>query len=735
MHCQSPSPEKVVAPPRSRLGIAARAGMIGLALGGLADRARADLPQGFEKSEVTCCFSQPLAFEFLPGINGGPERILIAERCGRLVVFDGPELPTMLQIENTSCDEEWGLLGLAIDPSFETNGYIYTYYTTADLRARVSRFTAIGDFSSLGTEVILWENPQPADATSHHGGNLAFGPDGMLYIATGEELQSQWAQDMSSQRGKILRLNPDGSVPADNPYVGVAGVDPFIWASGFRNPFRFTFDPPTGRMYVGDVGFSSWEEIDRVAPTNNLGWADMEGPQCYTGDCSKYTAPIWWYDHMDHAYSVHGDASITCGPVYRGANFPAGYDGNIFVGDYVNGWIRRLILDDDGVVVGEEVFESAPDAGTVVDLKVGPDGALYYTAIFGGSTVNEGIYRIAYTGTTNIAPVAVVAPIIDPVPVSAPRTVEFRGSLSRDPDHGPAPLRFSWDFGDGGDSKLANPSHTYATRGEFLAQLTVSDGTSSDRALPLRVRTGRPPEGNIATPTEGTRYRAGDTINFSGTAYSPDLGPLDASSMTWNVVIAHDTHQHPFYGPITGVSEGSFTIPSSGHPPEDIHFLISRVITDPDGITSYQQREIFPDESFLQLDSSPTGIPVFLDENPLSTPRTYQSVAGFHHAARAQVAYILDGQAYHFVGWQSGTGTATGKTLDFVSPEGGTWLTAVYAPGCAADFDTSGFVDTEDFSAFTVAFEAGEPSADFDLSGFVDTDDFDAFVVAFIQGC
>lgn len=701
----------------------------------VAGEARADVPPGFFKSEVACCFNQPLAFEFLPGLNGGPTRILIAERCGRLVVKDGDELPTMLEIADTNCDEEWGLLGLTIDPAFATNGYVYVYYTTASFKARVSRFTATGNWIDPATEVILWENPQLASATSHHGGNIAFGPDGMLYIATGEEMQPQWAQDLSSQRGKILRLNPDGSTPPDNPFAGVPGADPRIWALGFRNPFRFTFDSATGQMFVGDVGFSTWEEIDHVVAGFNGGWPNMEGPQCYITDCSSYGAPIWWYAHGDQAYSEHGDASITCGSVYRGSVFPAEYQGNLFVGDYVNGWIRRLVLTPEGTVAREQVFETADNAGTVVCIKVGPDGALYYSAIFGGSNIQAGVYKIEYTGSTNIAPVAVAKLAEVGVPAGPPRTVQFRGSLSYDPDRGPQPLSHHWTFGDGAEADIANPFHTYLNRGEFYPRLSVSDGEYTTLSAPLFIRVGSPPIGTITQPTGLDLYRAGDVITFAGEAMSPDLGELGPGALTWNVVIAHDTHTHPYYGPLTGVASGSFNIPQTGHPPEEMHFRIELYITDPDGLTGYAEREIFPEESFLHIDSQPSGVPVFLDENALDTPRDYQSVVNFHHVARAQDTYTLGGVKYLFSGWVSDVGTSAGDELTFTSPVGGAQMTAVYAAACLADFDGSGFVDLDDYTSFIAAFEAGDASADIDGSGFVDLDDFIAFAEAFAAGC
>ena len=148
------------------------------------------------------------------------------------------------------------------------------------------------------------------------------------------------AQDLSNPHGKILRINKDGSIPADNPFAGQPGKLGAIWAYGFRNPWRFQFDSATGRLYGGDVGDFSWEEINRIVKGGNYGWPLHEG-MCTSG-CAGFINPIHAYPHAGES------AAVTGGPVYRQAMFPAEYRGDLFFGDYAKGFIKNADLDSDG---------------------------------------------------------------------------------------------------------------------------------------------------------------------------------------------------------------------------------------------------------------------------------------------------------------------------------------------------------------------------------------------------
>ena len=177
---------------------------------------------------------------------------------------------------------ERGLVGVTLDPNFASDGFVYVYYTTNATTPvnRVSRFTANTvnpNVAQSGSEVVLVDNI-PSTNGNHNGGALQFGPDGKLYVGVGDAGVSANAQDLSSLSGKILRVNPtDGSAPTDNPFIGMSGVQPDIWAYGLRNPFTMAFQPGTGVLFINDVGENSFEEVDKGMAGANYGWPNTEG--------------------------------------------------------------------------------------------------------------------------------------------------------------------------------------------------------------------------------------------------------------------------------------------------------------------------------------------------------------------------------------------------------------------------------------------------------------------------
>lgn len=634
------------------------------------------LPPGFARSRVVDGLEEPTVIEFTP--DG---RLLIGQRNGVIRVFQGGTLrpAPLISIPADTTNGERGLVGLVLDPNFAANGHFYAYYTTAAPRNRVSRFTVVGDSASLGSEFVVWQNPDLA-ADYHHGGSLRFGPDGNLYIATGDQFNSGNAQSLANEHGKILRVRPDGTIPPDNPFTGTPGARPAIWAYGLRNPFRFSIDSLDGAIWIGDVGGNSsdsQEEINRGVAGANYGWPYQEGVNCYVSDCTGFVFPAYRYAHNDPAYSAGvSQGSIICGPVYRSTSFPTAYRGNLYVGDYANRWIRRLVIGSGGQVLGDPLFLRAPAAGTIVDLDVGPDGALYYVNIgvpWSGEADAAAVYRVAYVGLGNLPPIASAsaAPLQGPAPLA----VQFQGSASSDPDGGPQPLTFAWTFGDGGTSTLADPSHTYAQRGQYTARLTVSDGVDSTQSAPIVIQVGSPPTPTIQLPLAGTTYRAGDAISFSGAAMDSEDGPLPVSALSWQVVLVHDAHTHPFLGPLNGVGGGSFTIPSTGHAPGDTYYEIRLTATDSDGLTASTTRDIQPVLTTLALSTTPAGIPIFVDGEPVSTPQSIETLVGFQHVLEAQAFYVQAGQPYVFDRWSDGGPRVRNTSI----PENGLELTAIYS--------------------------------------------------------
>jgi glucose/arabinose dehydrogenase len=348
-----------------------RAAPVRLALEQLEGRlVPAVLPAGFSESVAGSGISRGTAMEISP--DG---RLFVTEQGGTMKVFQNGALlqsnffrDTPLTVDSAG---ERGLLGIAFDPHYEANHFVYVYYTatTPATHNRVSRFTAdaTGDLALPGSETVILDLDNLSAATNHNGGAIHFAPDGTLFIGVGDNANGNNAQSLTSLFGKVLRINPDGSIPASNPFFNVtAGNDRAIWALGLRNPFTFAFQPGTGRLFINDVGQSSFEEIDVGTPGANYGWPMTEGPTNVPG----ITGPLFAYDHSGGRCAIVGAAFYD--PAVN--QFPAAYVGNYFFGDLCSGQISRL----DPTTNAVSTFASG--VSNLVDLKVDPQGNLYYLA-------------------------------------------------------------------------------------------------------------------------------------------------------------------------------------------------------------------------------------------------------------------------------------------------------------------------------------------------------------------
>jgi len=287
----------------------------------------------------------------------GSGRLFILEQPGLIRVVQNWELraTAFLDIQDRVVDSqnEQGLLGLAFHPNFEENGFFFVNYTGKGGHTYISRFSITADpnLADPDSEKVLLKIEQPY--ANHNGGHLLFGPDGYLYIGTGDggsggDPEGN-AQNLNSLLGKLLRIDVDHgdpySVPSDNPYLDGRGR-PEIWASGLRNPWRYAFDRLTGDLYIGDVGQNQWEEIN-ILPSGhpgggNLGWDYWEGTHPYEGtppENIQMIFPVWEYSHTPWC-------SVTGGFPYRGA-IPE-WQGIYFYGDYCTGTIWGLLRDANG---------------------------------------------------------------------------------------------------------------------------------------------------------------------------------------------------------------------------------------------------------------------------------------------------------------------------------------------------------------------------------------------------
>jgi glucose/arabinose dehydrogenase len=342
------------------------------------------VPLGLQ--EVASGLTVPL---YLTAPPGDPTRLFIAEKGGAIrVVKDGALLPIpFLDLTGrVSTGAEQGLLGLAFDPAYADNGRFVVHYTDAGGNTVVSLFRVSAedaDRADPASETIVLTAEQPF--SNHNGGQILFGPDGMLYVGLGDGGSGGdpggRGQALTDLLGSILRVDvrtgTGYTIPPDNPFLGRPDASPEIWSFGLRNPWRFTFDRATGDLYIADVGQNAWEEVD-VVPASagagrgaNFGWNVTEGRHCYAAadcDLTRFTLPVLEYGHGE-------GCSVTGGYVYRGAAIPA-LQGHYFYADYCQGWVRSFRLQD-GQAVEPQQWPTLAPGGPITSFGQDAAGELY----------------------------------------------------------------------------------------------------------------------------------------------------------------------------------------------------------------------------------------------------------------------------------------------------------------------------------------------------------------------
>ncbi len=330
---------------------------------------------------------QPLAI----AIRRGDPALYIAEKTGRVVAIrDGHvAAPPVLDLSDAvSLGGEQGLLGLAFSPD---GRYLYVNYTDLQGDTRIVGYAMHGDHAVVASRRQVLFVDQPFE--NHNGGDLVFGPDGDLYIGLGDGGSGGDpygnGQSLGTMLGKMLRIEPTPSgpkpyrVPADNPFVDDPGARPEIWAFGLRNPWRYSFDPATGDLWIADVGQTDWEEVDRLhggSPGGaNLGWNPLEGTHRFAGAPPQGAVrPVYEYSHST------GGCVVIGGDVYRGSAIPALVGDYVFA-DFCLGTLQAIRVEPDGTVEHLPLGVSLPN---VSSFGAGTDGELYVTSLEGG------VYRL-----------------------------------------------------------------------------------------------------------------------------------------------------------------------------------------------------------------------------------------------------------------------------------------------------------------------------------------------------
>ncbi|WP_307867794.1 PQQ-dependent sugar dehydrogenase [Umezawaea beigongshangensis] len=615
-----------------------------------------------------------------------------------------------------------GLLGLAVDPQFPARPYVYVLHTFDALpggtaprwgdtcptppgatdagcvvTGRLSKLTMGSGGVSVNEQPLItdWCQQYP----SHSVGTVAFGPDGALYVgggdgasfnftdygqvgnpcadppsaagtnptpptAEGGALRSQSvrrpAGEPVSLDGAVLRVDPDtGAGMPGNPFASSPDANARrIVAHGLRNQFRFAFRPGTEELWVGDVGWNTWEELNRVADVNdataeNFGWPCYEGSARQSGydnanltmceslySSGGQTAPYHAYSHSAKVVSTDpcptGGSSVSGVAFEDGtSNYPAAYSGALFFADSSRGCVWAVQRGANGQPDPATIVPFVTGASTPVQLLTGPGGDLFYVALGSGQ-----LRRVSYSSGVNRPPTAVAT--ATPSSGPAPLAVQFDGGGSTDPDAGDA-LSYAWDLdGDGAhdDSAAVSPTRTYTSAAAIDVGLRVTDqdGASATTTVPVTVGTpdGLDPVPVIDDPTSALRWRVGQTVPFAGHATDPQDGALPASALSWRLSVQHcstqgSCHEHVVQNS-AGVASGSFVAPDHEHPS---HLELTLTATDSTGRTGSTTVRLDPQTVVLSFTSSPSRVVLGVGGTSERTPFSRTVIVGSSNSISA----------------------------------------------------------------------------------------------------
>jgi glucose/arabinose dehydrogenase len=564
---------------------------------------------------------------------------------------------------------------------------------------------------------------------SHSVGTLAFGPDGALYASGGDgasfnyvdtgqtssspsvnatgnhdpaqeggALRSQDLRtggDLVTLDGAVIRVDSDtGLALPDNPLFATQS-DPNgrrIVSYGYRNPFRFTFRPGTRELWIGDVGWSTYEEINRIvdptdAAIDNMGWPCYEGaPQqsgygpssicqgLYGQGASAVVAPYFSYRHGQVIVSGEtcgtGSSSVAGLAFYTGSGYPAAYQGALFFADYSRKCVWAMRTGTNGLPDTSTVQTIVGAAGPVM-LTTAPDGDVLYAGFD-----DDRLHRIRYVGG-NLPPTAAI--VATPSSGPSPLNVSFTAAASSDPEG--QTLTFAWDLdGDGSFDDGTGPTRSWTYTGAaattITARVLVTDpGGQSAVAATAILLNGTRPTAVIDTPSGSFQWKVGDPIGFSGRGLDPDEpdGQLPAAALQWEVIIHHcpsDCHVHAMQS-FNGVASGSFNAPDHEYP----SFLELRLtVTDPTGETASASVNIQPQTTTLGVATNVSGLQLVVNGASQPAPFSRTVIVGSSNSLHAPSPQTLGGTSYAFGSWSDGLA----QTHNVVAAATPTTYTATY---------------------------------------------------------
>ena len=678
----------------------------------------ADPPSGFSTVSVLPAAAAgpgggPTSFAYAP--DG---RIFVGRKTGIVDVWDGGVEHVFIDLRaEVNSVQSRGLVGLAVDPNFAANGRVYILYTQ-ELRPDDpdQGYPAGGQLISVTAKAADPDSADPASRVTlvtgfnsvsrlHSVAGLRFDNAGHLFVGFADgsdnnvnQGQALAAEDLDQLNGKILRIDPTtGAGIPGNPYYNAAAptsVRSRVYARGIRNPFRFSVDPQNGNLYVGQVGWNTWEQLDVFTPTftnpdrdRNGGWPCYEGGNGVALVQTDYeTAPVTaatchaiykpsqggtGVGSLDPIYGyLHDDggtgSAIVGGPKYMGtSNYPASFVGDLFIGDYARDRMQTV----DPTTGAAADFGTPGTWGAPVDIQIAPDGNVAWLGIASGE-----LREIVYTGVTNHPPTASAHADVTSGP-AAPLTVHFSSAGSSDPDPGDT-LTYHWDFGDGKTSNNRNQKHVFRTTGAFTVTLTVSDGHPGgvDTATLHISVADDPPTISFSAPDPGLRYAIGDTIDVGLVANDTEDGALTGDSVSTTIVQHTGGHVFPG-GQFTGTS-GSFVAADLGF--EDTYYELDSTATDSTGQTTTAIMNVLPATAPVTIVSTPPGLSVTVDGVSHLTPYNWDSIVGSQHEVVAPSITTVGGPERVFDAWTAPSGVVPDPFASFATPAAGATISARY---------------------------------------------------------
>jgi glucose/arabinose dehydrogenase len=719
------------------------------------------VPPGFVEEVAFSGLTQPIVLDF-----ASDGRVFIGLKEGRILVYSSltDSTPSTYADLRTNVHDYWdrGLLGMALDPDFATNGRLYVAYTynappgqvapvwsdgtcpnppdgpggNTDGCVVTSRLSALTNGANEQVLVHDWCQQFP----SHSMSDIVFDAEGALIVgggdgasfsntdygqsggstgsptpknpcgdppvpvggtqtiptAEGGALRSQDVRGTASDdpvglSGSIIRVNRMTGAPMpDNPGILADDVNERrIVAYGLRNPFRLAMHPTHNRLWLGDVGWNTWEEINWTDPdfeVRNFGWPCREGASLQPGSYGQLDLCAsmlnWTSPHLAYAHATEtvagdgcevGGGSVSGLAFYAGGAYPDEYDRALFWADYSRDCIWVVPPNPNGVPDPNLVahFATVEDP---VHLTVGPGGDLFYVDIGGGSG-DGSVRRIRYIGT-NAAPDARIS--ATPTSGSAPLAVSFSAAASSDPDEDL--LTYGWDFGEDGDGQFddasgVTASTTYDEPGSYTARVRVSDPDGATDVATVVINAGNsPPVAAITQPASSLTWSVGDDIAFSGTATDPN-GTVPTANFTWQLVMEHcpgTCHEHVI-GTWPGVKSGIFDAPDHEYPS---HLVLRLHVEDGDGAEDDAEVELMPKTVTLDIRSEPAGVPLTSGWVTDEAPFQMTVIRGSTIQLTAPEGVNVDGFPHAFDAWSDG-----GARSHTITPLSSRTLTASFSGG------------------------------------------------------